>query len=175
MRTRISVAFFLFSYLSFFGSCYAENGVSLGYGFGAWNAQGPGCVEKKTPYDYATLSYLYEKPLKPGFALVAEPYLGLVNRPAEGVDIGVNFYAKASFPAFPSGGRLYVTAGTGAAYTSVDFREQGTHGLFILQAGIGYGSGRFFMENRFHHYSNGGLAKPNRSVNSNLIRIGWYF
>jgi hypothetical protein len=131
-------------------------------------------VEGKLPYNYATISYLQEKRLTHSITVVAEPYFAFINRPNDGLDVGLNLYAKAYLPEVLPKGRLYVTAGSGAAYTSVNLSEQGTHGLFILSAGIGYRIDRFFVENRFHHYSNGGLAKPNRSVNSMIVRIGCY-
>ena len=70
---------------------------------------------------------------------------------------------------------LYATVAAGGAYTSIKFPEQGTHAPFVLQGGVGYHHGRIFVETRFFHYSNGGLEKPNRSVNSNIVRIGYYF
>lgn len=175
IRVFIPAVCLIFSCFVFINVCPAENAVSLGYGFGAWNGCGTGRIEQKAPYDYATFSYLYEKPFASAIALVFEPFLNLVNRPDYGLDAGFNVYAKAYVPEFSPGSRLYFTAGTGMAYTTVQFKEQGTHGLFILQGGIGYRAGRFFIENRLHHYSNGGLAKPNRSVNSNLVMIGCYF
>lgn len=175
MPTVISAVCLLLSCFVFFNACPAENAISLGYGFGAWNGWGTGRIEQRAPYDYATLSYLYEKPLTSAIALVLEPFLGLVNRPVKGVDAGFDLYVKAYLAELSPHNRFYFTAGTGAAYTTVQFNEQGTHGLFILQGGIGYRSGRFFIENRFHHYSNGGLAVPNRSINSNLVIIGCYY
>jgi hypothetical protein len=174
MRIFTFAASLLFLYLIFFTSCHAESAISLGYGFGAWNAQGAGRVEHKAPYDYATFSYLYEKLITSSISLVLEPYLGVVNRPHDGIDAGFYLYGKWYFTDISPSKWFYATFGTGAAYTSMNFHEQGTHGLFVIQAGIGYRSGRFFIEDRLHHYSNGGLAKPNRSVNSNLIKIGYF-
>jgi hypothetical protein len=57
----------------------------------------------------------------------------------------------------------------------VDFKEQGTHLLFILQAGIGFQWKKFFIENRFRHYSNSNTAQPNRSINANMIMVGMHF
>ncbi|MGD9576956.1 MAG: acyloxyacyl hydrolase [Syntrophorhabdus sp.] len=65
--------------------------------------------------------------------------------------------------------------GGGSAYTSINFKEQGTHFLFILHAGLGYKWNDFFGENRFKHYSNGSTATPNRSINANIIMVGMYF
>ncbi len=61
------------------------------------------------------------------------------------------------------------------AYTSIGFKEQGTHLLFILQGGVGYRYKSFFVEDRVRHYSNGGTARPNWSVNSNILSIGTNF
>jgi hypothetical protein len=53
--------------------------------------------------------------------------------------------------------------------------EQGTHNFFILAGGIGFKWGNFSLENRFRHYSNASLARPNVSVNSDIIMIAYYF
>ena len=165
----------LFLWFVFIEVCQAENGVSIGYGFGAWNGNGIGHIEQKKSYDYGTGSYFYEKPLTSALAFMIEPFVGSVSRPVAGADVGFSMYIKAYLPKLSPENRFYFTAGPRAAYTSVKFMEQGTHGLFVLQGGVGYRRGRLFIENRFHHYSNGGLATPNRSVNSNLVVIGCYF
>lgn len=69
----------------------------------------------------------------------------------------------------------YVTLGGGAAYSSINFEEQGTHLLFIIQGGIGFKWKDFFIENRLKHYSSAHTASPNRSINSNIIMVGIYF
>jgi hypothetical protein len=156
------------------GSC-SENAVSVGYGFGVWNGSSPGRAEGGVLYDYATFSYLYEKPVTPRLAFILEPFCNIVNQPNDGADFGFNVYLKAYLSESGHPGRFYATVGSGAAYTTVKFEGQGTHGVFVLQGALGYRYGAFFLENRFHHYSNGGLAKPNRAVNSNIIKIGYYF
>jgi hypothetical protein len=153
----------------------AEQAASAGYGFGVWNGGGTGHIENNLRYDYATFSYLYEKSFAPQVAFVVEPFCNLVNRPNNGLDIGFSVYLKAYLPEVRPQERFYLTAGAGAAYTSIAFREQGTHGLFVLQGALGYRHNRFFVEDRFHHYSNGNFARPNRSVNSNIIKVGYYF
>jgi hypothetical protein len=153
----------------------AEQALSAGYGFGIWNGGGTGYIENKLHYDYATFSYLYEKPFSPHVAFVVEPFCNLVNRPNDGVDIGFNIYLKVYLPEVRPQQRFYLTAGAGAAYTSIAFREQGTRGLFVLQGALGYRYNQFFIEDRFHHYSNGNFAKPNHSVNSNIVKVGCYF
>ena len=155
--------------------CAAENAMSVGYGFGIANQSEPGFIQDRHAYHYTTFSYLYEKPFTPAIALALEPYVNVVSEPQSGADGGLNLFLKAYLPEFSPHNRLYITVGTGGAYTSIRFPEQGTHGLFILQGGIGFRSGRFYVEDRFHHYSNGGLASPNRSVNSDLFKVGWYF
>lgn len=156
-------------------TCHAsENAISAGYGFGLWNRGGIGQAGRET-YNYATLSYLYEKPFTPRLALVMEPFCNIINKPKEGVDVGFVISLKTYLTGNKPQQGLYLSAGGGAAYTTVNFKEQGTHGLFVLHGAIGYRHGRFFVEDRFHHYSNGGLASPNRSVNSNIVKAGYYF
>ena len=163
------------------GACFglvsmgaAENAMSVGYGFGIASQSEPGFIQDGHAYHYTTFSYLYEKPFTPAIALALGPYVNVVSEPQNGADGGLNLFLKAYLPEFSPHNRLYITVGTGGAYTSIRFPEQGTHGLFILQGGIGFRSGRFYVEDRFHHYSNGGLASPNRSVNSDLCKAGWY-
>jgi hypothetical protein len=175
IRTAASVVCLLIVYFTLIANCSAENAISVGYGFGIWNDSGTARVENKRSYDYATIAYLYEKPLSPKIAFVLEPYCNIINRPRDGVDVGFSMYLKAYLPEVAPDRRFYLTVGGGAAYTTIKFKEQGTYVLGVLQGGIGYRQGRFFVEDRFHHYSNGGLAKPNRSVNSNILKVGYYF
>lgn len=44
-----------------------------------------------------------------------------------------------------------------------------------MEGGIGYRYARFFIENRFRHYSNGGTTSPNRSVDADVLSVGVYF
>ncbi len=156
-------------------TCYpAEHAFSAGYGFGIWNRGSIG-EAGKLPYDYATLSYLYETDLTHHLTLALEPFCNVINSPRSGIDVGFVAHLKAYLPELGPQKRFYFAAGAGTAYTSMKFKGQGTHGLFVLQGTIGYRHGNFFVEDRFHHYSNGGLAAPNRSVNSNMIKIGYYF
>jgi hypothetical protein len=174
-RNVLSAACLLILPFAFVPDSSAEQAVSAGYGFGVWNGGGTGYIENELPYDYATISYLYEKPFTRGVAFVVEPFCNLINTPNDGIDIGFSVYFKVYLPEIRPQQRIYLTAGAGAAYTSIAFREQGTHGLFILQGALGYRHNRFFIEDRFHHYSNGNFARPNRSVNSNIIKVGYYF
>jgi hypothetical protein len=140
-----------------------------------WNGSGTGRIEDKQSYNYATLSYLYEKPLTSKLAFVLEPFVSAVNRPDNGLDLGISLRLKAYVFELVKQSRLYVTGGAGAAYTTIHFKEQATHGLFILQGGTGIRVDPVFVEMLFHHYSNGGLARPNRSVNSSVVKVGYYF
>jgi hypothetical protein len=175
VRATVSTLCLLLLPFAFAPNSSAEQAVSVGYGFGIWSGGGTGHIEGKLPYDYATFSYLYERPFKPQVAFVVEPYCNLISGPTDGVDIGFNVYVKAYLPEIRPRRQFYLTAGTGAAYTSIAFRQQGTHGLFVLQGALGYRHDRFFIEDRIHHYSNGNLAHPNRSVNSNIVKVGYYF
>ena len=171
-----SSVLFLFSLHSIaVPNCAAENAVSLAYGFGLWNGSGFGQLEKRRSYDYMAFSYLNERPLLERITVILEPFVKVVNRPVNGIDLAFSLSARSYLPELCRGNRLYLTVGAGAVYTSVNFQEQGTHGLFVLLGGIGYRRDRVFVETQFHHYSSGGLAKPNRSINSGLLRAGCYF
>ncbi len=173
--TTTPVFFLLTLYFIAVPNCSAENAVSLGYGFGLWNGSGFGQLEKKRSYDYAAFSYLNERLLTERIALVLEPFVKVVNRPVNGIDLGFSLALRSYLPELARHSRLYLTAGAGSAYTSVNFQEQGTHGLFVLLGGVGYRRDQAFAKAQFQHYSNGGLTKPNRSLNSGLLRVGWYF
>jgi hypothetical protein len=154
----------------------ADHGLSLGYGFGAFNLERPlGRVEGGKSYNFIQASYFYEKPLSSKeLAFLIEPFSSYVNSPNSGVDVGFDL----SLRYYPFKSRLdgfYLTLGPGMAYTSIGFKEQGTHLLFIVQGGVGYRYKNFFIEDRVRHYSNAGLAKPNWSVNANIFSIGGNF
>lgn len=156
-------------------NCSAENAVSLGYGFGFWNGSGFGQLEKGRLYDYAALSYLNEKPLVECISVIFEPFVKVVNRPVVGIDLGFSFSARGYLPDLGPGNRFHLTAGAGAAYTSLNFQELETHGLFVLLGRVGYRTEQIFVEAQFHHHSSGGLGNPIRSINSGLLRVGWHF
>lgn len=174
-RGTIPVVFLFSLHLIVASNCSAENAVSLGYGFGLWNGSGFGQLEEGQSYDFAVFSYLNEKPLFKCISVILEPFVKVVNRPVSGIDLGFSFSARSYLPDLSPGNRFYLTVGAGAVYTSLNFQEQETHGLFVLLGGIGYRRDRIFVETQFHHYSSGGLGKPNRSINSGLLRAGWYF
>ncbi len=155
--------------------CSAENAIALGYGLGMENGSSTGHIEGKRSYHYAAFSYAYEKPLTKRLAFVVEPFVNVVNRPDTGCDVGANLLVKAYVAELTRWSRLYVAGGGGGVYTTVGFKEQGTHALFSLQGGVGYRYDPFFVDVRFNHYSNGGLANPNRSINSCIFKVGYYF
>jgi len=153
-----------------------ENAFSVGYGFAAWNLERPVFkIEGGKHYDFAQATYLFEKPvLWKGLRLLVEPFASYVVQPASGTDFGVGLGLKY-YPFGRQEDGFYLMGGSGMAYSTIGFQEQGTHLFIIGQGGIGYRFGRFFVENRFRHFSNGGLASPNWSVNSNIFMIGAYF
>jgi len=157
------------------GFCEDNFGLSLGYGMAAFNKDRSfGHVQSGKSYNFIQAVFLYEKPLtQKELALVVEPFVAYVNNPTSGADVGFDLGLKY-YPFKPQSG-LYLTAGPGMAYTSIGFEEQGTHLLFVVQGGIGYRYKNLFIEDRFRHYSNGGTASPNWSVNANIITLGTHF
>ncbi len=154
-----------------------DQGVSVGYGLAAYNpGKHVGRIEGGREYDFFQVTYLLERPCRdhPPLAVFLEPFAASVNRPNPGVDAGFYTGLKYCFLNTVKSG-FFVTAGSGLAYTTTGFHEQGTHFNFTLEAGIGYRYGRYFIENRLRHYSNGNTASPNRSVNANVLSVGVYF
>jgi hypothetical protein len=162
--------------LAFAETLQSEHGLSVGYGLAAFMAEKhPGRVEGSSYYDFIRVTYLYEKPISgKKLALAIEPFASYVNRPTEGADGGFTLGIKY-YPFRTGTGGFYVTGGPGIAYTSIGFKEQGTHLLFIVQGGFGYRYKDLFIENRISHWSNAHTADPNWSVNSNILSIGTYF
>ncbi len=163
-------------FLSPCGDLFAEQALSLGYGFAAYNLdRHMGKIEGGDYYDFFRLAYLYEKPVhKNRLAFVAEPFASYVNRPTDGAEWGLSLNLRY-YPFRDDKDGFYMTAGPGMAYTTIGFHEQGTHLLFIVQGGVGYRYKNFFIEDTCRHYSNGGTAHPNWSVNTNIVSIGFYF
>jgi hypothetical protein len=162
-----------FSFL--FAHASAEQSISVGYGFGLFNQHGTSNqLDGGDTYDFIQAMYSYERPVTQRFSVLVEPFVAFVNRPTDGFEGGVyasgRYYIINSSPT-----RLYVSLGGGLAYTSVAFKEQGTHLLFALQGSIGVVYKGFFLENRFRHYSNGNTSSPNRSVHANIVSVGMYF
>jgi hypothetical protein len=152
-----------------------DHAVTAGYGFGLLNTnKRTAKMEGGKNYDYFRASYLYERPSHyPNVRIVIEPFAAYVNRPNDGLDIG--FTVGIKWYPFASGKGFYVSPQAGMAYTTINFEEQGTHLLFILEGALGFRYGNFFVEDRFKHYSNGHTASPNRSVHSNIVVVGMYF
>jgi hypothetical protein len=151
----------------------ADHGFGLGYGFGAFNNERQtGRIEGGASYDFIQALYSYERPLSSQrWSFVAEPFVSFINRPAAGIDLGLDVGFRY-YPILRDARGLYVTGGPGMAYTTIGFKEQGTHFLFILEGGVGYKFKNFYVEDRLRHYSNGGTARPNWSVNANILSLG---
>lgn len=153
----------------------ANESISVGYGFGLFNHSG-GKLEDGKHYNFVQVAFSTEKALSKDkkFNLLLEPFAAYVIDPNSGADFGVNVAVRYYFGSKEYEG-FYVTAGSGLAYTTIGFKEQGTHLLFTLHGGVGYKYKNFFIEDRFRHYSNAGLASPNKSVNANIVNIGYTF
>jgi hypothetical protein len=154
----------------------ADNGFSLGYGIGAFNqGRSGGKVEGGGSYNFLQGLYAHERPLSAKeWAFVTEPFGAYIIKPNPGFDLGLDIGLRY-YPILGENGGFYLTAGPGISYTTIGFKEQGTHLLFILEGGVGYKYKNFYMENRMRHYSNGGTARPNWSVNANILSIGALF
>jgi len=174
MKARFLIFILLTALLGFAaeGRC-GENGFSLGYGFAAFNqGRSGGKIEGGKDYNFVQATYLFEKPFSwKELALLVEPFSSYVANPTSGVDLGVGVGLKY-YPARTDKGGIYFMGGTGMAYSTIGFQEQGTHLFFIGQGGIGFRYGNFFIEDRFRHYSNGGTARPNWSVRSKVSADG---
>jgi hypothetical protein len=154
----------------------AEQALSLGYGIALYNTEKHvGRLNGGEYYDFVRGAYLYERPLvEKRLSLAIEPFASYVNRPTAGAEGGLGV-GLMYYPFRKGDDGFFLSGGPGIAYTSIQFREQGTHLLFIVQGGFGYRYKNFFVENRIRHYSNGGTEKPNWSVNSNILSIGFYY
>jgi len=153
----------------------AEQGLSVGYGFAAFNAHtNVGRIEGGKDYDFFQLAYIYEMPFWKKASIVAEPFVAAVNRPNSGFDGGFDLLGRW-YPFKIGASRLFLDAGAGLAYTTIKFEEQGTHFLGVLTGGVGLRYKNFFIEDRIRHYSNGHTSYPNRSVDANIISVGMYF
>jgi hypothetical protein len=149
--------------------------ISLGYGLGVLNnTRQVGHLWGNDYYDFGQIAYGYEKTLSGKFNLLIEPFVSIVNRPKTGLDFGLTLNGRYYFGPVNHRG-FFATVGGGGVYTSIKFREQGTHGLFVLHGGVGYKWERLFVEGRFRHYSNASLAHPNRSVNATIVSTGYTF
>jgi hypothetical protein len=118
--------------------------------------------------------YCYERTLSRKFNVLLEPYVAVVNRPERGLDLGLTLNGRYYLGETNHKG-FFVTFGGGSAYTSIKLEEQGTHGLFMLHGGLGHQWEWILLEAKFQHYSNGGLARPNRSINATPVSVGYVF
>jgi hypothetical protein len=177
--SRLCTALGCVSTLVFFapGPGFAHNNsISVGYGFGFLNKNIQFAKLRGTngSYDFIQVSYGREKALHDRFGLLVGPFVAYISRPQNGVDLGVTVSLKGYLQK-QGKSNLFATLGTGTAYTTIGFHEQGTHLLFVLQASVGYQWKGYFLENRFRHYSNGGMTSPNRAVNANIVNVGMSF
>ena len=171
--TLTALVSFYFALLPVSASAQSHS-VSVGYGIGVFsNDKIIGHIEEGR-YDFINFAYQYERSLSQVLGLVVEPFASYTMNPKDGIDAGITLSLKYKFHKQESNG-FFLTFGGGSAYTSINFKEQGTHFLFIIQSGVGYKWKNFFVENRIRHYSNGGTANPNRSINSNIIMVGMNF
>ncbi len=157
-------------------TCYAQNnGLSVGGGFGFLNGNnGLGKIAGDKDYYFGQVSYFHEFRLFRNAFIHLEPFLAYIRQPNDGADMGLNALLRYYLPTSAKSD-LFFSAGSGAAYTTVHFHDQGAHLLFMLQGGIGFKWKNFFIEDRFRHYSNAGLSSPNGQINANIISIGMYF
>jgi len=163
-------------FLPFSGSA-ADEGLSVGYGLAALDYDKHiGRIQGGEYYDFFQFTFLYERPFQDynRLAVYVEPFASYVNRPDSGLEGGLYLGLKY-YPLDPERKGLYIIGGTGTAYTTIKFQEQGTHQLFTLEAGLGYRFQRFFVEDVLRHYSNGDTASPNRSVQADILSLGFYF
>ncbi|HOP85133.1 MAG TPA: acyloxyacyl hydrolase [Syntrophorhabdaceae bacterium] len=168
----ILMATLFFSFLFNLNFVFADDiSISAGYGFALFNPESKPYRLRYTKglYDFYHVSLARENPIYGQFYLVAEPFLTYQARPSEGIDLGFVLSGKHYITK-----NFYMNIGVGIAYTTYGFKEQGTHLPFIIQAGVGYRWKGIFIEDRFKHYSNGGLLRPNMSINANIILIGIY-
>ncbi|HVN23704.1 MAG TPA: acyloxyacyl hydrolase [Syntrophorhabdales bacterium] len=152
----------------------ADQAFSVGYGFGLGSSGHSLGRVSEGYYNFVVASYSYEKPISPKWLITAGPFLSYVTNPTDGMDVGINLELKV-YPFSRDRSGFYITAGTGGAYSTLGFVEQGTHAFFILQGAAGYRYKNFFIEDRYRHYSNGGTSWPNQSINANIISIGMFF
>jgi hypothetical protein len=159
------------------GAGRADHAFSVGYGLAFLNIhKQTGRIEGGRYHDFFQATYLYERPCRDyrQLAVFIEPFAAYVSRPNEGVDVGL-YVGLKWYPMDHLAKGLFVLGGTGAAYTTTKFKEQGTHGVFTLEVGVGYRFERFYVQDMLRHYSNGATSHPNRSVQDNILSVGMYF
>jgi hypothetical protein len=173
--TRKRILFVVLFVLLPLNSFAQNNGLAVGYGFGFLNpSENFGKVEVDRSYNFIQISYFRETPITQRISFVVEPIVAYIHKPTDGFDVGLNLLTKFYFMKGKDSS-FYVNLGAGAVYTTVDFNEQSIHGLFSLHSGVGFKWKNYFIENRFRHYSNGHTASPNKSINANIISVGFCF
>jgi hypothetical protein len=174
-KAFVAVLLFASSLLLPLAASAMNEGLMVGFGTAMFNPKHAEGRLEDGKYNFLQIVFATEFPLyKKSLNLYLEPFLSYVNSPNDGVEGGVGTGIKYFFSGHEYRG-FYGTAGTGFSYSTIKFREQGTHAHFILSAGLGYRWKSFFLENRFRHFSNGGLSRPNRSVHANILYLGMIF
>lgn len=155
-----------------------NNGFSVGYGLGFLSPHYTfGEIQGESDgrsYNFLQLYLFRDVHLYKNLFLTIEPSLAYILRPKAAVEPGVNLLFKIYFSR-KEGNSFFLSGGGGGVYSTLGYREQGTQFMFVLQGAVGYKWGNFFIENRFRHYSNAHLATPNRSINADIISIGFLF
>jgi hypothetical protein len=154
-----------------------ENGMTVGYGLGNLNPRDSfGNIPEGRGYNFLHLSYFHEFKITSNGFFVLEPFFAYTYRTMSGIDLGLNLlYKYRLWNSQSLKNSFYGALGTGGVYTNVDFTDQASHWLFIVQAGVGFKLDRYFIEFRHRHYSNGGLAVPNTGVEAEILSLGFYF
>jgi hypothetical protein len=174
-KARIGVLLFISCLLLPLAVSAMNQGLMVGFGTAMFNPKHAEGRLEDGKYNFIQLAFVTEYPLwKKSMNFYLEPFLSFVNRPNDGVEGGMGTGIKYFFSGHEYRG-FYGTVGTGLSYSTIKFREQGTHTHFILSAGLGYRWKSFFLEDRFRHFSNGGLSRPNRSVHANILYLGMNF
>ena len=112
--------------------------------------------------------------------LSLEPFLNKVIAPEQGMEAGLDVFARYLYRVGPSV-RLVAEIGSGPTYLSIDTREQGPDGFNFLNQ-FGAGTQVILADNcaltlgyRFRHLSNAGLRATNVGINTNMLALGVSF
>jgi hypothetical protein len=169
---------FLIIFISLSGYAFSQtNGLAIGYGLGNLNPHEDfGKIPHDLSHEFLYLSYFHGFRLSQNGQFVLEPFISYVYRTLSGFELGVNLLYQYHFWKWnASQNSLFFNIGTGGVYTSVDYTDQGSDLLFILQAGLGLKMGKYFIESRHRHYSNGGTARPNVGIETEFLSVGFYY
>ena len=163
--------FLIFPAVAFSG----DNSYSFDFGLGIFNKGKPTRTVESGPHSFIQAVYLYEKPFSAReLASLVEPSGVNANRQDDGSNTGFDLSLKY-YPFRADRRGFYLTAGPGMTYTTLGLKEQGGQLLFVVQGGIGYRYGSFFLEDKLRHYSNGTSGSPNWSMSTNILSIGGNF